>query len=39
MISAVSREGVDEALRALISVVEEARAEEAPVKEDDRWKK
>ncbi|TWG64943.1 GTPase ObgE [Aminobacter sp. J44] len=39
MISAVSREGVDEALRALISVVEETRAEEAPVKEDDRWKK
>ncbi len=38
VLSAVSREGVEEALRALISVVEEARASEAPV-EDTRWEK
>ena len=38
LLSAVSGEGVEETLRALIGVVEEARAEEAPV-EDDRWRK
>lgn len=36
LLSAVSGEGVEETLRALISVVEEARAEETPAK-DDRW--
>jgi GTP-binding protein len=36
LLSAVSGEGVEETLRALIAFVEEARAGEAPV-EDDRW--
>jgi len=36
VLSAVSGEGVEEALRALIAVVEEARSAEAPV-EDTRW--
>ena len=38
LLSAVSGEGVEEALRALMTVVEEARAAEAPV-EDTRWVK
>jgi GTP-binding protein len=38
LLSAVSREGVEETLRALIAIVEEARADEAPV-EDTRWVK
>ena len=36
LLSAVTREGVEETLRALIAVVEDARSEEAPV-EDTRW--
>ena len=35
-LSAVTREGVEAVLRALISVVEEARTGETPV-QDDRW--
>jgi GTP-binding protein len=38
VLSAVTGEGVEATLRALMSVVEDARAEEAPV-EDDRWVK
>ncbi|MCO5155230.1 MAG: GTPase ObgE [Aquamicrobium sp.] len=38
VLSAVSGEGVEEALRALMGIVEEARASEAPV-EDTRWMK
>ncbi|MEO4001079.1 GTPase ObgE [Mesorhizobium sp. CAU 1732] len=38
VLSAVTGEGVEPTLRALMSVVEDARAEEAPV-EDDRWVK
>jgi GTP-binding protein len=38
VLSAVSGEGVEEALRALIRIVEEARAADAPV-EDTRWVK
>ncbi len=38
VLSAVSGEGVEEALRALMGIVEEARASEAPV-EDTRWVK
>ena len=38
LLSAVSGEGVEEALRALMAIVEEARAAEAPV-EDTRWVK
>ncbi|TKT82996.1 GTPase ObgE [Aquamicrobium sp. LC103] len=38
LLSAVSGEGVEEALRALIAVVEEARRGDAPVK-DERWVK
>ena len=37
VLSAVSGEGVEETLRALMRIVEEARAEEAPVETDDRW--
>src|SRR5690606_19475243 len=37
LLSAVSGEGVEETLRALIAIVQEARAEEAPVENDDRW--
>ena len=37
MLSSATREGVEEALRRLMAVVEEARAAEAPVEEDDRW--
>jgi GTP-binding protein len=37
LLSAVSHEGTEKALRALIAVVEEARAGEV-VKSDDRWK-
>jgi GTP-binding protein len=37
LLSAVSGEGVEETLRALIAVVEEARAEEDPVTTDERW--
>ena len=37
MLSSATREGVEEALRRLMTVVEEARAEEAPVEVDDRW--
>ncbi|WP_187968859.1 GTPase ObgE [Aquibium microcysteis] len=37
MLSSATREGVEEALRRLIGVVEEARAVEAPVEADDRW--
>jgi GTP-binding protein len=37
MLSSATREGVEEALRRLMAVVEEARAEEAPVEEDQRW--
>ena len=37
-LSAVTREGVETVLRALISVVEEARTGETPV-QDDRWAK
>lgn len=39
LLSAVTREGIEQALRALITVVEEARAAEAPVEIDERWKK
>jgi len=38
LLSAVSGEGVEEALRALMAIVEEARAAETPV-EDTRWVK
>ena len=38
-LSAATREGVEETLRALIAIVEEARALEAPVEIDDRWTK
>ena len=38
VLSAVSGEGVEEALRALMAIVEEARAAETPV-EDTRWVK
>lgn len=38
-LSAVSGEGIADTLRALIGIVEEARAEEAPVVQDDRWAK
>ncbi|WP_274627537.1 GTPase ObgE [Arvimicrobium flavum] len=38
LLSAVTREGVEEALRALIGVVEEARGAEAPAHEDERWR-
>ena len=38
-LSAATGEGVEETLRALISVVEQARKAEAPVDEDDRWTK
>src|SRR5690554_1215887 len=38
LLSAVTSEGVEETLRALIGVVEDARADEAPV-EDTRWMK
>jgi len=38
-LSAATGEGVEETLRALISVVEQARKAEAPVEEDDRWTK
>ncbi|MEO3389383.1 GTPase ObgE [Mesorhizobium sp. CAU 1741] len=39
LLSAVTREGVEETLRALMSIVQEARAEEAPVEDDERWTK
>ncbi len=38
-LSAATGEGVEETLRALISVVEQARNAEAPVENDDRWTK
>lgn len=38
-LSAATREGVEETLRGLIAIVEEARALEAPVEVDDRWTK
>jgi GTP-binding protein len=38
-LSAVTREGVEETLRALFAIVEEARAKEAPVEVDNRWTK
>ncbi|SFI53917.1 GTPase ObgE [Aerobium aerolatum] len=38
-LSAATREGVEETLRGLIAIVEEARALEAPVEIDDRWTK
>ena len=37
MLSSATREGVEEALRRLMAVVEEARAEEAPIEDDSRW--
>jgi GTP-binding protein len=37
ILSAVAREGVDEVLRALAAVIEEARAAEAPEQQSDRW--
>jgi GTP-binding protein len=37
MLSSATREGVEEALRRLMAVVEEARAEEMPVEQDSRW--
>ncbi|MFH1793438.1 MAG: GTPase ObgE [Pseudomonadota bacterium] len=37
MLSAVSREGVDEVLRALMSYVDEAKTAEEPPAPDDRW--
>lgn len=39
LLSAVSGEGVQEVLRALIAVVEEARAEEVPQEASSRWVK
>ena len=39
LLSAVSGEGVQEVLRALIAVVEEARAEEVPQETSSRWVK
>ncbi len=38
-LSAVTGEGIEETLRALMRVVEEARADEAPTTPDDRWTK
>ena len=38
LLSAVTREGVEAVLRALMAVVEEARVEKVPV-QDDRWVK
>jgi len=37
MLSSATREGVEEALRRLLAVVEEARAGEAPAEDDTRW--
>jgi GTP-binding protein len=39
VLSAVTREGIEEALRGLIGIVEEARAAETPTEPDDRWTK
>ena len=38
LLSAVTREGVEDVLRALISHVEDARAADEPEKPDERWK-
>ena len=38
MLSSATREGVEATLRALMAVVETARAEEAPAVVDDRWR-
>ena len=37
LLSAVTREGVEETLRALIDVIEEARTDQAPKRPDARW--
>ena len=39
LLSAVSREGLDQAQRALADIIAEARAAEAPVEADTRWEK
>ncbi|MGH6761220.1 MAG: GTPase ObgE [Phyllobacterium sp.] len=39
LLSAVSREGLDHAQRALVDVIAEARVAEAPVEVDTRWEK
>ena len=39
LLSAVSREGLDQAQRALVDIIAEAKAAEAPVEADTRWEK